>query len=62
MADLEKEQLRQAAEDRRTAADIDARERMNTSDNETALILAQAEIESGEKFSVSTGTGINPSP
>ena len=62
MADMEKEQLRQAAEDRRTAADIDARERMNTSDNETALILAQAEIESGENFSVSTGTGINPGP
>ena len=62
MSDLQKEQMRQVAEDRRTAAEIDARERMNTSDNQTALMLAEAEIKSGEKFAVSTGTGINPTP
>ena len=54
------EQLRQAAENQRTAAEIAARERMNTSDNDTAMRLAAAEIASGEKIAVSTGTGINP--
>jgi chaperonin GroES len=62
MADLQKEQMRQAAEDRRTAAEIESRERMNLSDNQTALTLAEAEIRSGERFAVSTGTGINPQP
>lgn len=57
-ADLE--QLRQMAQNQRTAADIAARERMNTSDNDTAMRLALAEITSGEKIAVSTGTGINP--
>jgi hypothetical protein len=33
---------------------------MNTADNTTAMQLAQAEIMSGEKIAVSTGTGINP--
>lgn len=41
-------------------AEIQARVGMNTSDNETAMQLAAAEISTGEKFSVSTGTGINP--
>jgi Tfp pilus assembly protein PilX len=35
---------------------------MNLSDNQTALTLAEAEIRSGERFAVSTGTGINPQP
>jgi hypothetical protein len=35
---------------------------MNAQDNETAMQLAAAEIASGEKFAVSTGTGINPNP
>jgi hypothetical protein len=34
---------------------------MNTADNMTALKIAAAEIASGEKVAVSTGTGINPS-
>jgi hypothetical protein len=33
---------------------------MNTADNDTAMRLAAAEIATGEKFAVSTGTGINP--
>ena len=33
---------------------------MNTGDNQTAMQLAQAEIMSGDKVAVSTGTGINP--
>jgi Tfp pilus assembly protein PilX len=35
---------------------------MNQQDNQTAMALAQAEIQSGENFAVSTGTGINPQP
>ena len=50
------------AANQRAAAEMQSRERMNTADNETAMRLAQAEILSGEKFSVSTGTGINPNP
>lgn len=56
------EQTRQQAEDQRTMAEIQARMAMNTADNETAKELAAAEIASGEKVSVSTGTGINPNP
>jgi len=57
---LRQEEVRQLAENERTAAEIGARERMNTADNETAMRLAAAEIVSGEKIAVSTGTGINP--
>jgi len=35
---------------------------MNTSDNDTAKLLAAAELATGERVSVSTGTGINPNP
>ena len=56
------EQQRQQAEDRRQQADLDARMAMNTQDNATAMQLAAAEIESGERVAVSTGTGINPNP
>lgn len=59
-ADMAKEQLRQQSEDQRTAIDLSIRERMNTADNQTAMDLAQLEIETGQKFQVSTGTGVNP--
>lgn len=59
-ADLQREQIRQNAEDQRTAAELSIRERMNTADNQTAMDLAELELATGEKFSVSTGTGINP--
>ena len=48
------------AESQRTAAEVAARERMNTADNDTAKLLAAAEMATGEKVAVSTGTGINP--
>jgi hypothetical protein len=35
---------------------------MNQEDNATAKALAAAEILSGDKVAVSTGTGINPNP
>lgn len=56
------EQQKQQAEDARTAAELQARMAMNSQDNQTAMALAQAEIISGERFAVSTGTGINPQP
>jgi len=58
--DLAREQIRQQGDDQRTAADLATRERMNSADNQTAMNLAQLEIATGEKFSVSTGTGVNP--
>ena len=56
------EAQRQQAEDARTAAELQARMSMNSQDNQTAMALAQAEIVSGERVAVSTGTGINPNP
>lgn len=53
---------RQNREDARTAAELQARMAMNTEDNRTAMQLAAAEIASGERVAVSTGTGINPNP
>ena len=59
-AESQREQLRQDSEDQRTAIEVKARMAMNTADNETAMRLAAAEIATGEKVAVSTGTGINP--
>jgi len=60
MAELQREQLRQQAENERQSASDAVRYQMNTDDNQTAMQLAAAEIASGEKVAVSTGTGINP--
>ena len=54
--------LKEDREDQRTAAEIAAREAMNMADNETAKELAAVEVASGERFNVSTGTGVNPNP
>jgi hypothetical protein len=62
MEKLQAEQAKEAAENERKAAELAARERMNTADNETAKLLAAAEMATGEKVAVSTGTGINPNP
>jgi hypothetical protein len=59
---LQAEQFRQMSESQRTAAEVAARERMNTADNDTAKLLAAAEMATGEKVAVSTGTGLNPGP
>ena len=61
-ARLRIEQQRQQAEDARKAADLQARMIMNEADNTTAMELAAAEIASGERVAVTTGTGINPNP
>lgn len=59
---MQAEQMKQEAENQRTAADLETRERMNTADNDTAKLLAAAEMATGERVAVSTGTGINPNP
>jgi len=56
------EQMKQDREDARKSAELNARMTMNQQDNQTAMQLAQAEIMSGERIAVSTGTGINPNP
>jgi hypothetical protein len=61
-ARMQTEQMKQMGEDQRLAAELNARERMNTADNDTAKLLAAAEMATGEKVRVSTGTGINPNP
>lgn len=54
------EQMKQSNENQRKQAELDTRIQMNTADNETAKELAAVEVMSGEKFAVSTGTGVNP--
>jgi hypothetical protein len=65
--DAQQEQARLAAdqqaeqqETQRKLAEMQVRQAMNTQDNLTAMELAQLEVETGERFGVSTGTGINP--
>lgn len=60
--DTQLEQMKQDREDARKKAELDARMAMNMQDNQTAMQLAAAELASGERFDVSTGTGINPQP
>lgn len=60
--ELQREKLRQDSENQRTMFETQARLDMNTADNDTAMRLAAAEIASGDKVAVSTGTGINPNP
>lgn len=60
-ARLRELQLKERGLDERTAAELASRELINKEDNLTALAITEAEIESGEKVSVETGTGLNPS-
>ena len=52
--------LKEQAENERTKVELQTRYQMNTDDNNTALRLAATELATGEKFAVSTGTGVNP--
>jgi hypothetical protein len=61
-SDMQEIIMREDREDARTQAEIMARISMNDSDNETAKELAAVEVASGERFNVSTGTGVNPNP
>ena len=65
--DAQQEQARLAGdmaveqqENQRKQAEMQVRQAMNTQDNLTAMELAKLEVETGERFGVSTGTGINP--
>ena len=51
---------RQQAETIRLAAELKSREDMNNADNATALQISAAEIATGERSNLTTGTGINP--
>ena len=62
MSETDRLNTREKGEDKRKMADVDARERMNTADNRTAKELAAMEMESGEKTSYSTGSGIDINP
>jgi len=59
-AKLQQAQDQERAETERKLAEMQVRQAMNTQDNLTAMELAQLEVDTGERFSVSTGTGINP--
>jgi hypothetical protein len=61
-ADMQEQLLIQDREDARKQQELMVRMTMNTADNETAKELAAVEVASGERFDVSTGTGINPNP
>lgn len=61
-ARLEELYIRERGEDKRKSAELESRERMNESDNQTAMTIAAAEIASGEKVAVQSGTGVNPNP
>ena len=58
--DMQREQMRQQAENQRMQAELEARMMMNREDNDTAMRIVSAEIQSGEQTALSTGTGINP--
>lgn len=58
----QQEAFQQAQENRRNKEDNATKMAINTQDNQTALAIASAEIESDEKVAVSTGTGSNPNP
>lgn len=59
-AEAERIMLQQEAETQRAELERVSRETMNEADNFTAMQLAAMEIETGERFGVSTGTGVNP--
>lgn len=59
-AELQREEMRQAEETRRTQMINAVKLQTNQEDNRTAIQITTAEIVSGDKTSLSTGTGINP--
>ena len=56
----QREVLKQDRLDQRQAAELQVKMVTNREDNETAKQIAAAEVLTGEKVGVSTGTGINP--
>ena len=60
MSETDRLNTREKGDNKRKAADLAARERMNDADNRTAKELAEMEMESGEKTSYTSGGGIDP--
>ena len=58
--DTQRAQLKAQADLQRSREETAAKQQMNTDDNLTALTIAQAEIATGEKIGLETGTGIDP--
>jgi hypothetical protein len=58
--DAQQTMLKEQSANERTKIELQTRYQMNTDDNNTALRLAATELATGEKFAVSTGTGVNP--
>lgn len=58
--ELQREAMRQQAETERAQLAAASREAMNSADNRTAIQITTAEMLSGDKSNLSTGTGINP--
>lgn len=60
--DTQNDVFKQDQENQRSREDNATKIAVNTQDNETALAIASAEIESSEKVAVSTGGGNGPNP
>lgn len=61
-ADTMQQQANNQAQALMQAQELASKEQMNVEDNQTALTIAAAEIESGEKVAVENGKGINKNP
>jgi hypothetical protein len=61
-ADTTQQQANNQAQALMQAQELASKEQMNVEDNQTALTIAAAEIESGEKVAVENGKGTNPNP
>jgi hypothetical protein len=59
---MQQEAFQQDQENRRNREDNATKVAINTQDNETAMAIAAAEIESGERVAESTGGGSGPNP
>ncbi len=60
LAENSRAQLKEMAENRRTADTNATKLEINADDNMTALSIAKAEIENDDRTDLSTGDGINP--
>lgn len=61
-AKLQQTVLEQQAEDQRTQEEMASHERINQADNQTALEISAAKIETGHSTDLSTGTGMHAGP
>jgi hypothetical protein len=59
-AEMQRVSMKEANENTRTDKELMMKERLNVQDNNTALAIAAAEIESGENVAVSTGGDSSP--